>query len=253
MTDGKLSYIDTGKGNETLLFIHGFCGSHEYWSDIIAELKDEYRIIAVDLRGHGASEEIGGSFSIEDMAADIASFLEELEIGQVYMFGHSLGGYITLAFAERFPGKLSGFSLVHSTAFPDDETGKEGRLKAVEKIESEGIPAFIDGLIPKLFANSDDPNIDHIKEIGYKTSEIGAIGSLHAMRNRIDRNHVLKDTKLPVLLVAGEQDKVIPVDKTFSVKGSHIKEVILKGSGHMGMLEAPSRLIEEIIRFVEKN
>ncbi|MDM5211940.1 alpha/beta hydrolase [Peribacillus sp. NJ4] len=251
--NSKLSYIDTGKGNKTLLFIHGFCGSHEYWSDIIAELKDEYRVVAVDLRGHGASEEIGKSFSIEDMAADIASFLEDLKIGQVYMFGHSLGGYVTLAFAERFPGKLSGFSLIHSTAFPDDEAGKEGRLKSVEKIEIDGIPAFIDGLVPKLFAHSDDPNIEHTKEIGYKTSESGAIGSLHAMRNRIDRNHVLKDTKLPVLLVAGEQDKVIPAEKTFSVKGSHINEVILEGSGHMGMLEAPNRLIEEIIRYVEKN
>ncbi|MDM5222231.1 alpha/beta hydrolase [Peribacillus sp. NJ11] len=251
--NSKLSYIDTGKGNKTLLFIHGFCGSHEYWSDIIAELKDEYRVVAVDLRGHGASEEIGKSFSIEDMAADIASFLEDLKIGQVYMFGHSLGGYVTLAFAERFPGKLSGFSLIHSTAFPDDEAGKEGRLKSVEKIEMDGIPAFIDGLVPKLFAHSDDPNIEHTKEIGYKTSESGAIGSLHAMRNRTDRNHVLKDTKLPVLLVAGEQDKVIPAEKTFSVKGSHINEVILEGSGHMGMLEAPNRLIEEIIRYVEKN
>jgi 3-oxoadipate enol-lactonase len=251
--NSKLSYIDTGKGNKTLLFIHGFCGSHEYWSDIIAELKDEYRVVAVDLRGHGSSEEIGKSFSIEDMAADIASFLEELKIGQVYMFGHSLGGYVTLAFAERFPGKLSGFSLIHSTAFPDDEAGKEGRLKSVEKIEMDGITAFIDGLVPKLFAHSDDPNIEHTKEIGYKTSESGAIGSLHAMRNRTDRNHVLKDTKLPVLLVAGEQDKVIPAEKTFSVKGSHINEVILEGSGHMGMLEAPNRLIEEIIRYVEKN
>lgn len=251
--NSKLSYIDTGKGNKTLLFIHGFCGSHEYWSDIIAELKDEYRVVAVDLRGHGASEEIGKTFSIEDMAADIASFLEDLKIGQVYMFGHSLGGYVTLAFAERFPGKLSGFSLIHSTAFPDDEAGKEGRLKSVEKIEMDGIPAFIDGLVPKLFAHSDDPNIEHTKEIGYKTSESGAIGSLHAMRNRTDRNHVLKDTKLPVLLVAGEQDKVIPAEKTFSVKGSHINEVILEGSGHMGMLEAPNRLIEEIIRYVEKN
>jgi 3-oxoadipate enol-lactonase len=251
--NGKLSYIDTGKGNKTLLFIHGFCGSHEYWSDIIAELKDDYRVIAVDLRGHGASEEIGESFSIDDMAADIASLLDELEIAKVYMFGHSLGGYITLAFAERFPGKLSGFSLVHSTALPDDETGKAGRLKSVEKIKSEGIPAFVDGLIPKLFSNPEDSNIEQTKEIGYKTSESGAIGSLHAMRNRIDRNHVLKDTKLPVLLVAGEEDKLIPVEKTFSTKGSHIHEVILKGSGHMGMLEAPSRLLEEIIRFAEKN
>ncbi|MFJ7681904.1 alpha/beta fold hydrolase [Peribacillus butanolivorans] len=248
----KLSYIDSGEGKNTLLFIHGFCGSHGYWQDIISGLKDKYRVIAIDLPGHGASESLGASFTIEDMAVNIAAFLDEQQINQVYMFGHSLGGYITLSFAEQFAEKLSGFSLIHSTALPDDEAGKEGRLKSVEKIEIDGIPAFIDGLVPKLFAKSDDPNIENAKEIGYKTSESGAIGSLHAMRKRRDRNHVLKDTKLPVLLVAGEQDKVIPANKTFTVKGDHIKEVILKGSGHMGMLEAPGKLAEEIIRFVEE-
>ncbi|MFD4817126.1 alpha/beta fold hydrolase [Peribacillus butanolivorans] len=247
----KLSYIDSGEGKNTLLFIHGFCGSHGYWQDIISGLKDKYRVIAIDLPGHGASESLGASFTIEDMAVNIAEFLDEQQINQVYMFGHSLGGYITLSFAEQFAEKLSGFSLIHSTALPDDEAGKEGRLKSVEKIEIDGIPAFIDGLVPKLFAKSDDPNIENAKEIGYKTSESGAIGSLHAMRKRRDRNHVLKDTKLPVLLVAGEQDKVIPANKTFTVKGDHIKKVILKGSGHMGMLEAPGKLAEEIIRFVE--
>ncbi|MFB7639809.1 alpha/beta fold hydrolase [Peribacillus butanolivorans] len=247
----KLSYIDSGEGKKTLLFIHGFCGSHGYWRDIISGLKDKYRVIAIDLPGHGASEPLGASFTIEDMAVNIAAFLDEQHINQVYMFGHSLGGYITLSFAEQFAEKLSGFSLIHSTALPDDEAGKEGRLKSVEKIEIDGIPAFIDGLVPKLFAKSDDPNIENAKEIGYKTSVSGAIGSLHAMRKRRDRNHVLKDTKLPVLLVAGEQDKVIPAKKTFTVKGDHIKEVILKGSGHMGMLEAPGKLTEEIIRFVE--
>ncbi|MFD9626724.1 alpha/beta fold hydrolase [Peribacillus muralis] len=251
--NSKLSYIETGNGNKTLLFIHGFCGSHEYWNDIVSKLKDDFRIIAVDLRGHGESQPIGASFSIEDMANDIASVLEERELDQVYMFGHSLGGYITLAFAERFPGKLSGFSLVHSTALPDDEAGKEGRLKSIETIEAKGIPAFIDGLVPKLFADSADSHIEQTKEIGYKTSESGAIGSLHAMRTRIDRNHVLKETKLPILLVAGEQDKVISAEKTFFVKGSHIQEVTLEGSGHMGMLESPSRLAEEIKRFVDSN
>ncbi|MFJ7754078.1 alpha/beta fold hydrolase [Peribacillus muralis] len=249
----KLSYIDTGKGNKTLLFIHGFCGSLEYWNDIVSKLKDEYRIVAVDLRGHGESEPIDASFSIEDMANDVASVLEELEIDQVYMFGHSLGGYITLAFADRFPGKLSGFSLVHSTALPDDEAGKEGRLKSIETIEAKGIPNFIDGLVPKLFAHSDDTRIEPMKEIGYKTSESGAIGSLHAMRNRVDRNHVLKTTKLPVLLIAGEHDKVIPAEKTFSVKGNDIQEIILEGCGHMSMQESPRRLVEEIRQFVDTN
>ena len=219
----ELSYIDQGSGKDTLLFIHGFCGSHEYWQKLIPGLEKKYRLLAVDLRGHGASESKITSFSIEDMAGDIARFLEEQDIERVYLFGHSLGGYITLAFAEKFQEKLKGFSLIHSTAFPDDEGGKEGRMKAIEKIEAAGIPPFIDGLIPKLFANSNDPQVEQVKKIGYRTRETAAIGSLHAMRNRKDRNYVLRDTKLPVLLVAGEKDKVIAPEKTFSIKGKHIR------------------------------
>lgn len=249
----KFSYIDSGKGNETLLFIHGFCGSHEYWEKVIPKLKEKYRVIALDLRGHGGNDTNEASFSIEDLAGDVATFLEDKNIDQVYLFGHSLGGYITLAFAEQFKEKLNGFSLIHSTAFPDDKAGKEGRLKSVEKIETDGMTAFIDGLVPKLFANSDDPHIERVKNIGYQTSEIGAIGSLHAMRKRDDKNYVLKDTQLPVLLVAGEKDKVISPEKTFSVEGNHITEVILEGCGHMGMLESPDQLAREIIRFVDGN
>ncbi|MGE7601475.1 alpha/beta fold hydrolase [Peribacillus sp. NPDC097675] len=251
--NSKYSYIDSGEGKDTLLFIHGFCGSREYWQKVLPKLKEKYRVIAVDLRGHGASDSNAGSFSIEDLAEDVALFLEEQSIEKVYLFGHSLGGYITLAFAERYPDKLNGFSLVHSTAFPDDEAGKEGRMSSIEKIETAGMPAFIDGLIPKLFADQDDPHIELVKKIGYQTRETGAIGSLHAMRNREDKNYVLKDTELPVLLVAGEKDKVIPPEKTFSVKGKHIREVILESCGHMGMLEAPDQLAREIERFVEDN
>ncbi|MGE7121416.1 alpha/beta fold hydrolase [Peribacillus sp. NPDC046944] len=248
----NLSYIDRGEGKDTLLFIHGFCGSHEYWQKLIPNLQKKYRVIAVDLRGHGASESNVTSFSIEDMAEDIALFLEDQDIEQVYLFGHSLGGYITLAFAEKFPEKLNGFSLIHSTAFPDDEGGKEGRMKAVEKIEADGMPPFIDGLIPKLFADSNDPQIEQVKRIGYQTRETAAIGSLHAMRNRKDKNYVLQDTKLPVLLVAGEKDKVIAPEKTFSIKGKNIKEVVLERCGHMGMLEDPERLASEIEHFIEE-
>lgn len=249
----KFSYIDSGEGKDTLLFIHGFCGSREYWQKVLPKLKEKYRVIAVDLRGHGASDSNETSFSIEDLAGDIALFLEEQNINQVYLFGHSLGGYIALSFAEKFPDKLNGFSLIHSTAFPDDQAGKEGRMDSVEKIETAGMPAFIDGLIPKLFADSDDPHIELVKTIGYQTRETGAIGSLHAMRNREDKNYVLRETVLPVLLVAGDKDKVVPPEKTFSVKGKHIKEVILEGCGHMGMLEAPDQLAIEIGRFVEEN
>ena len=88
----KFSYIDSGKGNETLLFIHGFCGSHEYWEKVIPKLKEKkYRVIALDLRGHGGNDTNEASFSIEDLAGDVATFLEDKNIDQVYLFGHSLG------------------------------------------------------------------------------------------------------------------------------------------------------------------
>ena len=246
-----LSYIESGNGKTVLLFVHGFCGSHEYWRNIIPDLDDEYKVIAVDIRGHGGSVTERAEFSIEELAEEIADFLDKKGIGQVFMFGHSMGGYITLALAEQYPDKLLGYSLIHSTAFPDDEKGKEGRLASAEKVKKDGVQVFVDELVPKLFAKSDDPDIEVAKKIGYGTSEAGAIGSLIAMRTRKDRNNVLQ-SGIPVLLVAGEEDKVVPKDKTFSAAGTYIHQEVMEGCGHMGMFEDPDRLTEIIRQFVTK-
>ncbi len=102
------------------------------------------------------------------------------------MFGHSLGGYITLAFAEKYSDCLNGFSLVHSTAFPDSEEAKKGRIANVEKVQNEGIPSLIDGLVPKLFSPDNlekmAEDVEIAKQIGYSTSPQGAINALVAMK-----------------------------------------------------------------------
>ena len=104
----------------------------------------------------------------------IQDFLDELEIEKVTMVGHSLGGYITLAFAESYSNRLNGFSLVHSTAYPDSSEAKEGRVSSAYKIDEEGMEVFIDGLVPKLFAPNHVENhqkaIEEAKKIGYTTS-----------------------------------------------------------------------------------
>lgn len=243
LPDATIEFVDKGEG-DALVLLHGFCGSSAYWERVIPELSESFRVIAPDLPGHGKSSE-NESFSLEGYADIIKGLIDQLNIQKVTMFGHSLGGYISLAFAEKYSDHLNGFSLVHSTAYPDSEEAKKGRVANVEKVKNEGTKPLIDGLIPKLFApeNVDKDYVHATKEIGYVTSPQGTISALIAMKNRPDRNRVLETTPLPVLLIAGEQDQIIPAEKTFSVNRDNIKQELIKNSGHMSMYENPIDLI----------
>lgn len=250
----EVSYHEEGTGNPIVL-LHGFCGSKEYWDNLITKLSKSSRVIALDLPGHGESSNLEGNITIEDFTDHIKSLLDYLNVEQVTMFGHSLGGYIALAFAEKYDQMLNGFSLIHSTAFPDSEEAKKGREAGVKKVEKEGVPVFIDGLIPKLFSpeNVEKNHIDiqTAKEIGYKTSSQGVMKTLIAMKDRPDRNFVLDKVTIPVLLIAGEKDQIIPSGRTFSVSKPTIKQVLLKDSGHMSMYENPTPLIDHMMNFLD--
>ncbi|PLT28374.1 alpha/beta fold hydrolase [Peribacillus deserti] len=252
-----LSYIKEGKG-DVLIFLHGFCGSAHYWDELIPLLSDDFTVICVNLRGHGGNQAEDTAFEITDMARDLYHFISENSLDQVYMFGHSLSGYISLAFAELFPSKLKGFGLIHSTAYPDTDEAKEARIENINLIDERGLEAFVDRLIPNLFSKDSlaqlKDKVSKVKEIGYATDVNGAKGALMAMRNRPDRNYVLRETSRPVLLVAGEKDKVAPPEKVFSVEDSHIKTELLPKAGHMGMLETPeelARIIKNWIKLTE--
>jgi 3-oxoadipate enol-lactonase len=249
---------EMGKG-ETIVLLHGFCGSMAYWEKIAPKLSTEFHVILIDLRGHGDSSTTDVSFTIDDLAKDIKEVLESLQVGQVYLFGHSLGGYVTLSLVEHYPEKLKGYGLIHSTAFPDSDEAKTGRIKAAESIEKVGIEPFIDGLVPKLFSDDSQMNlkeeVEITRKIGYSTNSKAARQTLLAMKTRPDRNVALSNSNIPVLLVAGEQDKIISIDKVFSVKRKGISTKVITGSGHMSMLEKPDSLIESIREFLlmEKN
>lgn len=250
-----LSINEQGTG-ETVVLIHGFCGSSAYWERVLPALSKECRVLAVDLRGHGKSPLPNGEFSIEDMAEDVAKVLNQEEAGKVFLFGHSLGGYVSLAFAERYPDKLKGYGLIHSTSYPDSKEAKEGRIAGIQKIENEGMEAFIGQLVPKLFADQSrselKESIERAKEIGLQTNQQGAIQVLKAMKNRPDRTQTMENQSIPILLAAGKEDKVIPPDKTFSTSGPHIDTIVLERSGHMSMYEEPEQLAEALLAFIKK-
>lgn len=252
----KIAYVEEGAG-EPIILLHGFCGSSGYWKKVMPLLAASHRVIALDLRGHGASLAPNEPYTMEEFARDLALFAGELGLSRFHLFGHSLGGYVTLAFAEKYADKLAGFGLIHSTGFPDDDAAKANRDKGAASIRENGMEPFIKALVPKLFAKDHvatmPEEVQLTKEIGLSTIPIGAINTLHGMRDRIDRNHVLRETKLPVLLVAGEEDQVIPAEKTFTVAGEHVEQVLLPGVGHMGMLEAPAELAGAIGRYLAKS
>jgi len=151
---------------------------------------------------------------------------------------------------------LKSFGLIHSTPFPDDEAARQNRDKGAESIQSNGIEPFIKALVPKLFAPNHVQTMREqlalAKEIGLGTDPNGAILTLRAMRDRKDRLHVLQETALPVLLVAGKEDQVIPPEKTFVVQKTQIQQVLLPSAGHMGMLEVPEELAEAIKTFLDQ-
>lgn len=252
--ENMISYMDQGVGHCVVL-IHGFCGNHNYWKYIVPHLVKKNRVLTIDLRGHGDSSTPKNDYEITDMAEDIVMLLNSLQIERATLIGHSLGGYVSLAFAENYPEKLSGLSLVHSTAYPDSEEGKVGRDKGIKRINEEGIFPFVNELIPKLFSEKNAKEltnqVDFVKGIGYKTSDFGAIGALEAMKNRPDRNDVLKNLNIPVLLVAGREDQLIPLDRAFSVEKSNIYKSVIEDCGHMSMLEQPDKLTEVLIAFLE--
>lgn len=249
----NICYLEQGEG-EAVVLLHGFCGSAQYWEKVIPYLSGNYRVIAPDLRGHGSSDAPKGAYSVEQMADDVLALLDHLEISKATLLGHSLGGYITLSFAQRHASRLNGFGLIHSTGFPDSEEAKEKRLASVNAIQSQGITEFVDGLVPALFSpatgEASPQLIERAKEIGYRTPPQGAIGAALAMRERPDRRDVISSSELPVLLVAGAEDGLIPADKTFTSTKPNITQATISGAGHMSLFEAPERLSEIIKDFL---
>ncbi|NIK80210.1 pimeloyl-ACP methyl ester carboxylesterase [Paenibacillus castaneae] len=252
-----LVYEECGSTNEkVIVLIHGFCGSSQYWQKICPLMSDEYRIIIPNLRGHGGSSSPEGTYTMDVMADDIAKLLETLGIDKVVMFGHSLGGYVTAAFAEKYPEKLKGFALIHSTVRPDSDETKEKRVRDIADIREKGITAFVRNIIPDLFNEEKlDEMRDDVNElirVGQQMKAEAAISTIQGMMQRPDRSHVLAEAAFPVLLVAGAADGLIKPDDSFSVtsandaestyKYPHTLETTFEDVGHMSLLEVSDQL-----------
>jgi pimeloyl-ACP methyl ester carboxylesterase len=241
----SLAYDRRGKGTP-LVLIHGFPFDHTTWDGTVALLEDAFDVILPDLRGFGQSTVVNETYTIDDMASDVAGLLEQLGIEKAAVVGHSMGGYVALAFTRSYPTHVRGLGLVSSQALADTPERKQGRYDMADKVSGNGVGVATDALAPKLSA---DPHVQEmVREVIMRQSQAGVSGALKAMAEREDSTSLLPLLKFAVVIVHGDADALIPVER-----GREMKEVIthagfveLKGVGHMPMLEDVQRTAEAL-------
>jgi len=250
----KIFYRSIGSGDPVML-VHGFGEDGNVWDKQVEHLKNKYHLIVPDLPGSGKSEMIN-DMSMEGMAEVLHSIIHEENIDRCAVIAHSMGGYITLALVESYWNHVNAFGLFHSSAFADTEEKKETRKKGIEFIKQHGAFEFLKTSTPNLFSqNSKEQIQDSIATFIESLKDFtpqALIAYYNAMMDRPDRTSVLKNTKNPVLFIAGEHDVAVPLNDV--LKQCHLPEKsyfhLLKKSGHMGMMEETenaNRILEEFL------
>ena len=231
-----------GNGNPVVL-IHGFGEDGHIWERQVQHLESKLTLLIPDLPGSGKSPIGNGEWTIDSMAGVIKSILDQEQIKKTILVGHSMGGYITMGFTEKYPQYLLAYGLFHSSAFADTEEKKATRRKGIEFIRQNGAFAFLKTMIPGLFSDytrKNEPGLvkNHLdKQSNFSAASL--VNYYEAMIKRPDRRHILAKAEIPVLFIAGKYDNAVPVEDVLNQ--SHLPGNayihILRNSGHMGMLE----------------
>jgi len=260
----SIQYKATGQGKLVVL-LHGFGEDNTVWEQQTAFLQQHFRLILPDIPGSGQSQFVPNA-NIETYAEILKAILDneltkisstgEGSEETVSIVGHSMGGYITLAFAEKYPQYLNSFGLCHSSAFPDTEEKKETRRKAIDFIQAKGGYAFLKASIPGLFTKEylakQPAKVEALIEAGKQFSNEALIQYYEAMIARPDRTAVLKIFDHPILFLIGEHDAAVPLQSSlqqcYLPVQSHVH--ILDNSAHMGMWEEAEKTNNVLMQFL---
>jgi pimeloyl-ACP methyl ester carboxylesterase len=252
----NINYTDEGTG-KVIVLLHGFTESLKIWTGFSTQLSKKYRVITLDLPGHGKSDCIGKVHTMDAMADLIYAVLKKLKVGKCLMVGHSMGGYVTLAFAAKYPKMLKGFVLFHSHCFPDNSAEQENRDRTIAIVSQDKfsyVAQFIPSLFPVEVHKKFSKQIERLIQRASKMEKEGVVAALEGMKIRKDQSELLKSTTLPVLFILGLKDSRAPVARLWEmIAMPAVSEVlILRECGHMGYLEAPEEALEAIAGFARK-
>lgn len=248
----KIFYDVKGDGTP-VIFLHGFPMNHLVWRDFSTLISKTNKVVMPDLPGFGDTP-IHHALTIDTVATALINWIKETGLAKAVLIGHSLGGYVSLAMAAQAPELFSGLGLFHSTAVADTPEKKDSRTKTIGFIQKNGVLAFTSNFIEPLFADPHHPAIPEVKKITIQSPEETVIAYTQAMRDRPDRQHILKELTCPVLLIGGEKDPGISPESL--QKQANLCRTpdlhILKDVAHMGMFEKPAETSHMIHAFVSR-
>ena len=242
-----------------LLFIHGFPFNHTLWNEQFGDLQKAARLIAPDLRGHGASQATPGAYTMELVADDINAFLDALRItDKVILCGLSLGGYMSFPFYRKYAHRLAGLILTATRASADTPEIKLNRENQIALTRTSGVKAEIDLVLPKFLAPEAYRNrpelVKLVRQIMESTSLEGVLGDLMGMRDRPDSRPLLKDMRLPVLIIHGTDDQLIPLSEAElmrdEIPGAQL--IVIPDAGHLPNLEQPDLFNQAVRQFISQ-
>jgi pimeloyl-ACP methyl ester carboxylesterase len=204
----KISFTDQGKGTAVVL-LHGFLENKTMWDKYVSALSKNHRVITIDLLGHGETECLGYVHTMEYQADMIFAVLISLRIRKIVLIGHSMGGYVALAFAELYPDNVKGLFLLNSTSRADSDERKINRDRAIKAVK-QNHTNFVRISITNLFSEDNREvlakEIEKVKLQALKTPLQGIVASLEGMKIRKDREVLLHFAPFPIQLVLGKKD-----------------------------------------------
>ncbi len=258
--DYTVSYNDSGSDNTNcIIFIHGFPFNKSMWDKQTAVLKDNYRVIAYDVRGHGNSDAGTGIFSIDLFVADLINLMDKLKLVKAVLCGLSMGGYIALKAIEKFPERFEALLLSDTQCAADTEEGKAKRLKTIEHIKEISVEEFADESINNLFAPESfltkKDEIAAVREMIVTTSKLSLINTLFAIAERQSTCSKLQEIKVPVLIMVGKDDIITPTATAWlmhaEIKQSRLN--IIEHAGHLPNLENPYEFNYQLKNFLQEH
>ena len=256
----QLRYATYGQAkNEAIVLLHGYLESLEIWDGFTKILSEHFYVVSLDIPGHGESGIYSAVHRMDELAESVSVVCKELKLKKVHIVGHSMGGYVALAFRENYHHMVMTCSLFHSTCYPDTKEKRDNRNREIQLVKNGKKDLIVNTNIPRAFAddnvNSLSKEIEKAISIALETPDDGICAILNGMKRRPDRCKLMYDDKIPLLIIAGKKDNYIPYEVMEKIKqiGTNVEVQTLENSGHMGFIEEPEESFRILSAFFQKH